>query len=176
MKAYTIKNKNGEYLSRYTNYDYRYSENDHRNICWTNNEANIRFMSENGAKYTLKELNLEDCEIVKIIIAEDNLEELKDNELIDECRECYKKLLEIYSKLNIVNYLDPQSQALVKIDKMLKFENQKAIECLKDIKEELRRLDKVYKPKPTSDLISVLYKLDNYCDTKIKELEGEKDE
>ena len=55
-----------------------------------------------------------------------------------------------------------------------KLQTQTAIECLKEIKEELRKLDNKYKPKTTSDLISVLYNLDNYCDNKIKELEEEK--
>lgn len=61
------------------------------------------------------------------------------------------------------------------IDNLEANQNQKAIECLKEIKEKLRKLDKAYKPKPTSDLISVLYELDNYCDNKIKELEKNND-
>lgn len=128
MNAYVIKNKKGKYLSRYTNYDYRCSENDRKNICWTNNKTNIRLMSENGAKYTLKELNLEDCEIVEITITEGNLEV-----------------------------------------------NQKAIECLKELKEKLKmHCDYYYTVDDADGWYLPETKIDLLIDNKIKELEKEK--
>lgn len=110
MKAYTIKNKDGEYLSRYTNYDYRYSEKDRRNICWTNNETNIRFMSECGAKHTLKELNLEDCEIVEITIEETNHQTQKALECLKEVKEFNAHC--VYSNSKIDKFIDNKIKEL----------------------------------------------------------------
>ena len=45
-KLYVIKNKEGEYLSKYNNYNYSRDGGFYKRVCWTNNLLNAKIFKE----------------------------------------------------------------------------------------------------------------------------------
>ena len=102
-------------------------------------------------------------------------------DIIDDLTKAYKDTLaeDIDAKLN--NYKQHNEELIVKICQLEQLQNQKAIECLKEVKEQILKFEEIHYQflgnGTKIPMVTVLnFRIKEVIDTKIKELEGEEKE